>query len=65
MDFSNFGNETINGGEFDLLEVRDDDDSEDDFCEEFNYSEDEADICSERITKNNIQKEMGEIIISY
>jgi len=54
MDFSNFGNETINGGEFDLLEVRDDDDSEDDFCEEFNYSEDEADICSERITKNNI-----------
>lgn len=36
MNFSKFGNMTINnGGEFDLLEVRDDDDSDDDFCEEF------------------------------
>jgi hypothetical protein len=41
MNFSKFGNMTINEGDFDLLEVRDDEDSEDDLCEDFVYSEDE------------------------
>ena len=51
MNFSKFGNMTITNGDFDLLEVRDDDSDSDEFCEEFQYSEDEADINMERITK--------------